>query len=291
MKEQTKTQYYAVDIVLIWFCGLLLAQTLFFYSEIPNRTALLALYACGLLLGFAFPWATSGLVVSQKLLVRTVGLCILIPILFSSLGFLVHHISPDDRHWQLLNWDRRIFGGDPVRFVQRLGTPVLTDLIQFCYAAYYFLPMVLGFFLFRSKRWDEYQALLAVIAFGFFVSYLGYFLVPARSPNEVLPGFWQEGLWIANALAEWTRQAEWMKRSAFPSGHLMLTLITVVLAWKLDRRAFYWILPFALGLSLATVYLGYHYLVDLIAGAALGVLVLVFAKPILEQASIRCAPQ
>jgi membrane-associated phospholipid phosphatase len=65
-----------------------------------------------------------------------------------------------------------------------------------------------------------------------------------------------------------------VNRDCFPSGHTMMTLLTIILAWQC-RSAFR--IPITIvGLSLivATVYLRYHYVVDLIAGAAFAVVAL-----------------
>ncbi|MDP4116314.1 MAG: phosphatase PAP2 family protein, partial [Bacteroidota bacterium] len=52
------------------------------------------------------------------------------------------------------------------------------------------------------------------------------------------------------------------------SGHTMLTLITMYLAIRLKSRSRYFIVPVGTMLIFATVYLRYHYVIDLIGGAA-----------------------
>jgi membrane-associated phospholipid phosphatase len=56
---------------------------------------------------------------------------------------------------------------------------------------------------------------------------------------------------------------------AFPSGHALIAMLVLVLSWRLHRRVFWWLLPFATGLILATMYLRYHYVVDVLAAAIL----------------------
>lgn len=272
-----------VDLVLLWFVALLAALTLAFFQEIPRSAALLSLYlACFALVGM-FSFGFSHWSLQRHLILRAIILGPFILLLFSSLGYLIHYISIDDRHWYLLIWDRRIFGGDPVRQIHEFGVPWLTDVLQVAYASYYFLPMALGVVLIRNQRWSELQLVLSAIAFGFFMSYLGYLLYPAKSPNEILPGLWQDGSMIADSLARWTRQSEILKRDAFPSGHTEITLLTLALAWKFQRKVFWVILPFGLGLCIATVYLGYHYLVDVVGGGLLAVAVLYFSKLFFSQ--------
>jgi len=46
-------------------------------------------------------------------------------------------------------------------------------------------------------------------------------------------------------------------------------MLVVVLAWRLHRRVFWWLLPFATGLFIATMYLRYHYVVDVLVSVLL----------------------
>ena len=61
--------------------------------------------------------------------------------------------------------------------------------------------------------------------------------------------------------------------AAFPSSHVGMTMVTLILAWKTGCRKYFWILfPFALILFFATVYLKAHYVVDSVAGIFFGCL-------------------
>jgi membrane-associated phospholipid phosphatase len=74
--------------------------------------------------------------------------------------------------------------------------------------------------------------------------------------------------------------AELVQRDVFPSGHTQLTLIVVYLGhtYKLKTR---WIMTVLAGLLiLATVYLRYHYVIDLVGGALFFVLTIWSGKKI-----------
>jgi membrane-associated phospholipid phosphatase len=43
-------------------------------------------------------------------------------------------------------------------------------------------------------------------------------------------------------------------------------------AWRYDRKLFWWLLPFYVGMLFSTVYGRYHYVADVIAGIAVGFL-------------------
>ena len=53
---------------------------------------------------------------------------------------------------------------------------------------------------------------------------------------------------------------------AFPSGHVALATGALVLALRYHRKTGLGYLPFVIGLPLATVFFGYHYLTDVLIG-------------------------
>src|SRR5271166_1293845 len=61
--------------------------------------------------------------------------------------------------------------------------------------------------------------------------------------------------------------------NAFPSSHIMLAFAVLVFVFRYFPRLAPWILICVLLMSVGAVYDGYHYAVDVIAGAVLGVAV------------------
>ena len=59
-------------------------------------------------------------------------------------------------------------------------------------------------------------------------------------------------------------EAEGLRQDCMPSGHTMMTLLTIWLAWRHDRRQLAWLLPVGSFLMLATIVLRYHWFVDLV---------------------------
>ena len=52
----------------------------------------------------------------------------------------------------------------------------------------------------------------------------------------------------------------------------MISTAVLIVMWRRARDVFWWILPITTGLIISTVYCRFHYVVDLIAGAALAFL-------------------
>jgi membrane-associated phospholipid phosphatase len=63
--------------------------------------------------------------------------------------------------------------------------------------------------------------------------------------------------------------AELTMPDAFPSGHALMSMVVIGMTWRLYRPAFKFVVGPSLGCVLATVALRYHYVVDVIAAAAL----------------------
>src|SRR5262249_15437610 len=148
--------------------------------------------------------------------------------------------------------------------------PALTEVLQIIYATYYFLPIVLGAVLWRKQWAERYKFWVFVVALGFYVSYLGYLVVPATGPR-FLPAikeaqtFPLTGVWIFQSLREPLARAEGITRDCFPSGHTEMTLLVFYYARRFHRRTFWLLLPVGSALIFSTVYLRYHYVIDVAA--------------------------
>ena len=196
---------------------------------------------------------------------------ILIPLTYKELGYLIPLIHAHDFDRELALIDHRILGGDPVLWLDRMNYPIVTLIMQASYLTYYVTPIVLAIALWRAKRFRDYQFLLFVILLGLYVSYLGYIAVPAigprffLSPGEVKP-FGGPGVAVVRAFLD---RFEGITRDCFPSGHTELTLLVLFCAYRLHKKLFHILLPVGLALIVSTVYLRYHYVIDVIAGAAI----------------------
>lgn len=184
----------------------------------------------------------------------------------------------------LIRWDRAIFGKDLSRYFDGLRFPLLTEFLQLCYVVFFFLPMFHGVILFREKKITELNELYNQIIFGFLLSYLLYFIMPAIGPRFTLYDFNtleldMPGVWLTDyarifinsgggAPPGTLNPAELVNRDCMPSGHTMLTLINMLLAYKFSTKHRWFFYIVGTGLIISTLYLRYHYGVDVVAGIA-----------------------
>ena len=194
-----------------------------------------------------------------------------IPFVFESLGPLIAAARGAPRDDLLIAADRALFGRDVTVWAEHFARPWLTNVFFLCYASYYFLALVLGAALWRKDPASA-RRYIFTLTVCYFVSYVGYFLLPALGPRFALANR-QMGPVETTALSRWIsttiNELERTKFDVFPSGHTMIASVVLLVAWKRARRLFWFLLPVGVGLILSTVYCRYHYAVDVLAGLAL----------------------
>lgn len=267
----------ALNLIFLFFLTLI---TALFYSKVDGPLLLFALY--------------SGLIFLQILLIRAkdrynflkpaydfIFPTISIILVFDSLGRIVHYINPRDIDPLLIKLDYLLFGGHPTVMLESIMTPLLTDILQAAYSSYYFLPIALGIALKMKGDDKAFDLSLFLLMLCFYLSYIGYMLMPAIGPRFTIDHLQHsalEGLFITAPLQDLLNRLEGVKRDAFPSGHTAITLLVVYLAWRFEKRLFVVFLPVAGALIFSTVYCRYHYVVDVIAGLALTLIAVVLGE-------------
>jgi membrane-associated phospholipid phosphatase len=194
-----------------------------------------------------------------------------IPFVYESLGVLIAAARGGPRDDLLIAADRAILGGDVTVLLQPFVRPGLAAFLYVAYSTYYFLPLVLGGALWKRSV-PEARRFIFTLSVCFYVSYAGYFTIPAYGPRTALAALHTVPLDthpVARAIERTINELEHTKLDAFPSGHTMITIAVLIVAWKRHRKAFWSLLPVAALLIVSTMYCRYHYLVDVLAGIVL----------------------
>jgi membrane-associated phospholipid phosphatase len=268
------------DVVTLLFLSFLFTLTIAFYDTLPKAPFLLGLYTVLLavqviLIRFRNNGAFLGLV--YDLIFPT--LCVLL--IFDSLEWLVHYVNSEDIDPILIRLDYLIFGSHPTIMLERIMHPLLTDILQIAYSTYYFIPVSFGIVLLKKSQKSEFNKALFMILLCFYLSYLGYILMPALGPRFYLDHFQTtglHGLLVAEPLHDLLNRLEGIKRDAFPSGHTGIALVVLYLAYQYKRNLFWIYLPLVSALLFSTVYLRYHYVVDVIAGFGLTLFTIIIGE-------------
>ena len=251
----------------------LLAITLLNYKRIPGAGILALRYGAVGVVVLLTDWMRRK--APHSALIKLIDLLMplfVILFTFDSMGHLTAYVNPPDKDPLLARMDSYLIGPLPGAWLGRMISPALTAVLQVCYTSYYFIPIVFCLILLSRGKSKKFNISLFGITFGFFVSYIGYIIVPALGPRYYLAGQFTHGLMrdsFARAINSTLNFLEGTNRDAFPSGHTEIVMIVLMYAWRYRRWFFWAALPLASGLVLATMYLRYHYVVDVIAGAAL----------------------
>jgi len=193
--------------------------------------------------------------------------------IYQSLGNMIQYLQPDIDPY-LIRIDLFLFGVHPTVWMERYIHPWFTDLMSLAYISYYFLPVILAITLYLKGRREEFDQIMFILAFGYYLSFIGYILFPAIGPGLTLAHLQTvplEGSFFTDFVKDLLYSIEHNKRDCMPSGHTQIALMVLFLAYRYQRTIFTILFPIICGLILSTVYLRYHYVIDLIAGATLAI--------------------
>jgi membrane-associated phospholipid phosphatase len=279
------TTLHTADILVIGFGFVLSLINIAFASLIPHWWILVGINTgvsvCVCLLGYARHHSTSRVI-------RFVHDWYVAPMVFFSFKELYWMIKPihggRDYDDLLMAIDRWMFGVNPTEWLSQFSFPLLTEVLQIAYTSFYFLFLLLGSELYRRHSPNLFHYFMFTVVYGFFLSYLGYFFLPAVGPRFMLHDFSRldtdlPGIvltpylrWFVNAGGSVPMNVPndmaiaGAQRDVFPSGHTMMTLTLVYLSAKFQARVRHFIYVIGSLLIVATVYQRYHYVIDLIAG-------------------------
>lgn len=190
-------------------------------------------------------------------------------------------------------YEQTLFGFQPsLVFAAKFGSPIFSELMCLGYASYYPMIALVTFFFF-VWRYKQFGRASFIILASFFVYYIIYIAVPVAGPQFYYPAVgleeiaqghfpdighyfadrrealmtpgWQDGFFFD--LVRQAHEAGERPTAAFPSSHVGVSTILMLLAWSArSRRLLFTLLPFYVLLCLSTVYIYAHYAIDVIAG-------------------------
>jgi membrane-associated phospholipid phosphatase len=194
-----------------------------------------------------------------------------VPMVFNTLSPLIMATRGGPRDDLLIAADRGIFGVDVTVWMEQFSRPRLNDALYIFYATYYFIALIPGLILWFRDRATA-RRFVFTLMLVYYVSYAGYFTIPALGPRFAQADLYTKSLTetpVSRFINDTINHLEKTKLDVFPSGHTMISMTVLIVMWKRARDVFWWLLPIASGLILATVYCRFHYVVDLIAGTTL----------------------
>jgi membrane-associated phospholipid phosphatase len=201
-------------------------------------------------------------------------------------------VVPAVRDWDGDGWlaglDFRFWHANPTVWLERIESAPLTELLQAAYTLFIPAVLLVAAILWKKRFYREFQYYAFLIAAGFLVSYIGYLIVPARGPRVFLKHLQHiplQGLWLFHGMQLTLDRLESAAYDCFPSGHTELTLLACWGSRMVSNRLFRVYFAYTPLLIFATVYLRYHYSVDLMAGAVAAAALVRFAPALYRKLS------
>jgi len=235
-------------------------------------------------------------------ILRDWGPLFLVAIVFENLETytgLIRTVPVDDVLYRL---DLAIFGVEPTVWMSKLDIGVLTDWFALTYGIYLITPLVLAVFLLARGRRDDFREMSTAVILQMCVGFVLFLLFPAGPPRFYEPlvaggagSFDPPVLHSFLGLYEFQQSGfdtvdPLMTRSAFPSLHCSLGLLTIIYGrrfseavWPRFPRLFARVATvLAVSLWLSTIYLRHHWVPDCLAGMAVGAFAC-WASPLLRK--------
>ncbi len=202
-------------------------------------------------------------------LIRRVFPLVLGPLFYLEIGVL-NDVIWGERYFDscVVAVERALFGVDTSQvFARAWPWAWWSELLHLGYGSYYALPASLFVVLAVRRKWAELEWYLTVLALTFTSCQIWFVLLPVTGPYHYFgpldppaPGSFFPPL--VNSIVSGGSSIG----TAFPSSHVAVAFCVLACAWRTDRTTAWVLAVLVTLLTVGTVYGGFHYLVDTIAG-------------------------
>lgn len=185
-----------------------------------------------------------------------------------------------------------------VTFSEHFHSMWFSEPFNLGYFSYYPMIFIVAvyYFVFHFKLFDKVSF---IIVTSFFIYYLIYIFVPVAGPQFYFPAIGMDSVMAQHFpaigdyfnhnnilipgpgynhgffydLVEASQEVGERPTAAFPSSHVGISSIIMILAYKGNKKLSYFLFPFYVLLCCATVYIQAHYLIDVFAGLISAVII------------------
>jgi membrane-associated phospholipid phosphatase len=231
---------------------------------------------------------------------------------FLLFGEFTHLANAIFSYWleeYLLRFDLWLFGQPSHEFIANRVPQWGVELMAFAYWSYY--PIIIGvttrYYLAPTGSspgtgetiLPQYHAKPVFIDFmnrlclTFYLCYVLFMLMPARSPRHVL-SFGDDGYLAGGVFMNFVfliQNYASVVGAAFPSSHVAVAWVTVMALRPNHRYLFWGLMPLTIALTVSVVILQYHYVLDAIGGVVVAELVIICWSPQLVSRKARIATE
>jgi membrane-associated phospholipid phosphatase len=277
-----------VDRLFIGYLGAVALLIAIHFREVPNAPLLLAAHGAAIAMIAVAAWARVW--PRPATVFRHWYPLAYIPVFYWEMAILIPAIRHIDYDAQMASLDYRIWGAHPTVWLERLQNPGLTEFLQIAYTLFIPSVILVAVAIWSRQMYPEFRYYAFLVGLGFLASYVGYFLVPVRGPRFFLAHLQHvdlHGMWLFDPMQRLLNRLESAHYDCFPSGHTEMTMIAWWSSRVVSKRLFALFSLYTILIVTATVYLRYHYTVDVFAGVVLAVAVLAVSPALYAGVMVR----
>jgi membrane-associated phospholipid phosphatase len=275
-----------------------LALMIFFYSYLPLRPNFRPPFVISVILIAGYYALTvaalhlikkrggksaSGSLHSVFSFVRDWAPVIVILCVYENLHDVIPYFNRPDHDSTLLRLDTMLLGEPHITVkMQKIIAPLLTDWMHVAYGTLIFYLPFLGCVFYFTQRWKPWRILLLAFTITAFAGFTCYVLVPAVGPVTYLASQYTRALngsYVAPVMSPIIHNLG-IPRDVFPSLHVGYSTVCLLVAYRYSKPCFFVFLPLIINLWFSTLYLRYHYFIDLPAGFLLAVFAVFMSEKI-----------
>lgn len=297
LEKNPKKGLYPVEWATIIYLAFTFLWVLFAYTKMENPHSMIWMRVRILITTFAL-WTVYRLLPCRFMEIVRVLVQMLFLAQWYPDTYELNRVLPN-LDYLFAEWEQIVFGCQPALvFAKHLPWMVVSELMHFGYFMYYPLIVAVCIYYFLAD-YKEFERCCFIVITAFFIYYIVFDFLPVAGPTfyynvigedtiakgifpklgnyfnthtDCLPSPGNPNGFFYHLVEDARAQGE-RPTAAFPSSHVGIATICMMLILHLkNSKFFWWVFPVYAFLCMGTVYIQAHYMIDAIAGFITGMI-------------------
>lgn len=214
-------------------------------------------------------------------LLRNILIAVSVFVIYSQIFEIIDILNPHIIDDTLIKLDLIMIGSNISDIASSFTYPLITEALQIAYFLFFPAMIFQGIILYKNHTHNDFDLFIRNIIFAFYLSYIGYILFPAIGPRFMVGDFATlydslPGLYLTDyirhiidsggGISDPSLAISQVNKDCMPSGHTMMSIVNIWFAYRFNIKYKNLIGVITFLIIFSTLYLQYHYLVDVIAG-------------------------
>lgn len=313
MVQKRKLDLNSAELTTLVYTAITTVMIMVFWSRLDDPWAMLRLRGVALLIMVVTHFTYRFLPHKLALAWRSFPLFVLLIWWYPDIHYFCSLFPYQDHVFAAI--DQTLFGCQPaLEFDQKFSSTFWSELFNMGYYSYYYLMFsVIAFYLLCRTR--EYDKAVFIFLGSFYLFYIIYDFLPVAGPQfyfcaldnlygdagrgdsfPALGDYFKDHFemivpevkGVFGQLVVGAQEIGERPAAAYPSSHVGMSTVSMLLAWRTGNKWLFWILmPFYVILCCSTVYIKAHYLIDSISGLFFALFFYYVTKRVYESYSRR----